>query len=167
MLHKTAPISASTVPGLLGWVRFIQKSGKRECLVDSMCFTTASRFRLGFPVIHREEPAIADGASSQNVQTWHHKLATRNPSTSRGLNLQTLSTIVTALNFSRQSIHNIVMTTEEAVNEVLIRQRFRYLINRGTHKTGNHSNVGKQTLLNPPVAPPALRPAGGAQSFWP
>ena len=30
-----------------------------------------------------------------------------------------------------QSIHNIVMTTEEAVNEVLIRQRFiRYLINR-------------------------------------
>ena len=30
-----------------------------------------------------------------------------------------------------QSIHNIVMTTEEAVNEVLIRQRFiRNLINR-------------------------------------
>ena len=30
-----------------------------------------------------------------------------------------------------QSIDNIVMTTEEAVNEVLIRQRFmRYLINR-------------------------------------
>ena len=30
-----------------------------------------------------------------------------------------------------QSTHNIVMTTEEALNEVLIRQRFiRYLINR-------------------------------------
>ena len=29
-----------------------------------------------------------------------------------------------------QSIYNIAMTTEEAVNEVLIRQRFRYLINR-------------------------------------
>ena len=116
-LHKTAPISASTVPGLLGWdwVRFIQKSGQRECLVDSMCFTTASRIRLGFPIINREEPAIADGASLQNVQTQHHKLATRNPSTSRWLNLQTLSTTVTALTFSTQSIHNIVMTTEEAI----------------------------------------------------
>ena len=30
-----------------------------------------------------------------------------------------------------QSIHNIVMTTEEAVNEVLIRQRFiKNIINR-------------------------------------
>ena len=33
--------------------------------------------------------------------------------------------------FTEQSIHNIAMTTGEAVNEVLIRQRFiRYLISR-------------------------------------
>ena len=32
--------------------------------------------------------------------------------------------------YTEQSIHNIVMTTEEAVNEVLIRQRFIRHLNR-------------------------------------
>ena len=45
---------------------------------------------------------------------------------------ENVSGIIIIINFfTEQSIHNIVITTEEAVNEVLIRQRFiRHLINR-------------------------------------
>ena len=49
------------------------------------------------------------------------------------------------------SIHNIVRNTEEAVNEVLIRQIYYRPTYQtvGTHKTGNHSNAGKQTPRSP------------------
>ena len=44
---------------------------------------------------------------------------------------ENVSGIIIVIFFTEQSIHNIVITTEEAVNEVLIRQRFiRHLINR-------------------------------------
>ena len=63
------------------------------------------------------------------------------------------------------------MTTEEAVNEVLNRQRFirwAYLINRLNTQDRKHSNAGKQTPRSPVLWElPALRPSGGAQSFWP
>ena len=45
-----------------------------------------------------------------------------------------------------QYIHNILMTTEEAVNEVLNRQR---LINRWNTQDRKHSNTGKQTPRSP------------------
>ena len=49
-----------------------------------------------------------------------------------------------------QSIHNIVMTTEEAVNEVLIRFiRQAYLINRWNTQDRKHSNAGKRTPRSP------------------
>ena len=36
------------------------------------------------------------------------------------------------------------------------------------YKTGNHSNAGKQTREAQSLRElPALRPSGGAQSFWP
>ena len=52
----------------------------------------------------------------------------------------------------KQYVHNIIMTTEEAVNEVLNRKRFirwAYLINRWNTQDRKHSNAGKQTPRSP------------------